>query len=82
VPHRIVGDETLFDVVFIGSDVRDYRGTFNADKARNAAFNGVLRDEGIFKSAGKTYPSLALGEDELDWTRRAVGIAAAHVSGG
>ena len=82
VPHRIVGDETLFDVVFTGSDVRDYRGTFSADKARNAAFNAVLRDEGIFKSAGKTYPSLALGQEELDWTRSAAETAVAHLASG
>lgn len=82
IAHRIVGDETLFDVVFTGTDVRDYRGTFGADKARNVTFNAVLRQEGIFKSAGKTYPSLALGEEELDWTRRAVATAAAHLAAG
>lgn len=82
IAHRIVGDATLFDVVFTGTEVRDYRGTFGADKARNGAFNAVLRQEGIFKSAGKTYPSLALGEEELDWTRRAVATAAAHLAAG
>lgn len=80
ISHRIVGDATLFDVVFTGAEVRDYRGTFGADKARNALFNRVLRDEGIFKSAGKTYPCLALGEAELEWTRTAVAIAARAVA--
>jgi glutamate-1-semialdehyde 2,1-aminomutase len=77
IAHRIVGDDTLFDVVFTAAPVRDYRDTQAADKARNATFNAVLRRQGVFKSAGKTYPSLALTEADLDITRTAA-IAAAR----
>ncbi|MEL6266822.1 MAG: aminotransferase class III-fold pyridoxal phosphate-dependent enzyme, partial [Pseudomonadota bacterium] len=38
VEHRMVGDETLFDVVFTGQEVREYRDTARADRARSAAF--------------------------------------------
>jgi len=51
VAYRIVGDDTLFDVVFIYKDVRNYKDTFYADKNRQSAFNAALREKGIFKSA-------------------------------
>ncbi len=80
IPHRIVGDQTLFDVVFTDQDVMNYRGTFAADTDKNASFNRVLRAEGIFKSAGKTYPSLALTEEDFDITEAAIKTAVAAIS--
>jgi glutamate-1-semialdehyde 2,1-aminomutase len=76
IPHRIVGHQTLFDVVFIDRDVNDYRDVFAADGGRNAAFNEVLRAEGIFKSASKTYASLALTEADFEQTDAAIRKAA------
>ncbi|MEO0391423.1 MAG: aminotransferase class III-fold pyridoxal phosphate-dependent enzyme [Pseudomonadota bacterium] len=75
IPHRIVGDVTLFDTVFTGQDVQDYRGTKAADHARNAAYNAVLRANGVFKSPGKLYPSLALTEEDFALTEAAVEAA-------
>jgi glutamate-1-semialdehyde 2,1-aminomutase len=65
IGHRIVGDETLFDVVFTDREVRDYRDTVQADRARSAAFAKALLSRGVLKPAGKTYPCLALTEDDL-----------------
>ena len=65
IGHRIVGDETLFDVVFTGREVRDYRDTLQADRARSADFAGALLAYGVLKPAGKTYPCLALTDDDL-----------------
>ena len=76
IAHRIVGDATLFDVVFTDADVRDYRDTFRADAARNAAINATLRREGIFKSPGKIYPCLALTDEDLAQTAQAYRTAA------
>jgi len=76
IPHRIVGDQTLFNVVFIDRDVNDYRDVFAADSDRNAAFNKVLRTEGIFKFASKTYTSLALTEADFQQTDAAIRKAA------
>ncbi len=76
IPHRIVGDETLFDVLFTDREVRDYRDTHGADKARGARFTAELRKRGVFKSPGKTYPCLALTEDDLALTERALTEAA------
>ncbi|MEQ9491310.1 MAG: aminotransferase class III-fold pyridoxal phosphate-dependent enzyme [Alphaproteobacteria bacterium] len=74
--HRVVGHPTLFDVIFTDRTVRDYRDTAAADKTKNARFNALLRQNGVFKSAGKTYPSLALTEEDLEQTEAAIAKAA------
>ncbi|MEM6462202.1 MAG: aminotransferase class III-fold pyridoxal phosphate-dependent enzyme [Pseudomonadota bacterium] len=76
IEHRIVGDATLFDVVFTSGEVRDYRDTFHADAEKNAHFNAALRSKGIFKSPGKLYPSLALTDEDVAQTAEAVSFAA------
>ena len=81
VAHRIVGHETLFDIVFTDRDIADYRDVKAGDAARAARFNQALRDYGIFKSPGKTYPCLALSEDDFARTEAAVNAAAAAAAG-
>jgi len=76
IEHRLVGDETLFDLVFTDRNVRDYRDTAAADKARGAAFAKALLAHGVLKPPGKTYPSLALSEADLSHVDRAVAAAA------
>ena len=73
--HQVVGDETLFDIVFTDRKIRNYRDVFEADTATNLKFNAILRENGIFKSPGKTYPSLALTADDLDLTEKAIETA-------
>lgn len=82
IAHRIVGDETLFEPVFTATDPRDYRDVQSADAAASARFNAVLRAEGIFKSGGKTYPSLALTEEDFARTEAAITRAAQALSEG
>ena len=72
IPHRICGDETLFDVYFTDGPCRDYRSAQHDDPARNATYNAMLRRHGVFKSPGKLYPSLAITQADLDQTRAAV----------
>ena len=74
--HKIVGNETLFDVVFTDSEVRNYRDMLQADAKLNAVFNRLLRERGIFKSPGKTYLSLALTDVDIEQTADAVSNAA------
>jgi len=81
VAHRIIGHETLFDIVFTDRDIADYRDVKAGDAARAARFNQVLRDHGIFKAPGKTYPCLALSEDDFARTEAAVNAAAAAAAG-
>ena len=79
VAHQIVGDPTLFDVIFSEGPVTDYRDVLQADAARSAAFNKALRAAGVFKSPGKLYPSLAIDDQDLEWTDRAIRQAAADI---
>jgi glutamate-1-semialdehyde 2,1-aminomutase len=72
IPHQIVGHPTLFDVVFTDQNVRDYRHVQQSNTALNAQFNQALRQNGIFKSPGKTYPSLALTEADFEQTEQAI----------
>ncbi len=77
IPHQICGDETLFDVYFTEAPCRDYRSARHDDPKRNALYNDFLRENGVFKSPGKLYPSLAVTEADLEQTREAVKQAVA-----
>ncbi|NOD76447.1 MULTISPECIES: aspartate aminotransferase family protein [unclassified Ruegeria] len=80
VPHRICGDETLFDIYFTKAECRDYRSASHDDPARNTSYNAALRSHGIFKAPGKLYPSLAVTDVDLNQTREAVRHAVAAIS--
>ncbi|MBO6852477.1 MAG: aminotransferase class III-fold pyridoxal phosphate-dependent enzyme [Marivivens sp.] len=82
VPYRIVGDATLFEVVFATEKPLDYRAVQAADTAAAQRWNGALKANGIFKSPGKTYPSLALTEADLQITEAAIKAAAQAVAEG
>ncbi len=77
IPHRVCGDETLFDIYFTDAACRDYRSAKHDDPNRGALYNAVLRENGVFKAPGKLYPSLAVTEADLDQTRDAVKKAVA-----
>ena len=72
IAHQICGDETLFDIFFTDAKCRDFRTAKHDDPERNATYNAVLRDHGVFKSPGKLYPSLAITSADLEQTRAAV----------
>ena len=80
IPHQIVGDPTLFDVVFTDHDVRNYRDVKNSNAAQTALFNKILRENGILKSPGKLYAHLAITDTELDRTNEAVKLASKAVA--
>jgi glutamate-1-semialdehyde 2,1-aminomutase len=79
INHQIVGDETLFDVLFIDQPVANYRDVQQADMMMNKRYNDVLRNEGIFKSLGKMYPHLTLSEQDFVHTENAVKKAVASL---
>ena len=72
IAHRICGDETLFDIFFTQSPCRDYRSAKHDDPQRNTLYNDTLRQDGIFKSSGKLYPSLAVSKEDLAQTQAAI----------
>lgn len=80
IDHRICGDPTLFDIYFTDADPVDYRSARHRDPKINEVWNTTLRANGVFKSPGKLYPSLALGSRELEVTRSAFQHAASAVS--
>ena len=80
IAHRIVGDRTLFEIVFTEGAIRDYRDVMHADTTRAGQFNAILMREGVFKSPGKTYPSLALTQEDIEQTKRAYQIAAQEIA--
>ncbi len=80
IAYRIVGDATLFDVVFTGHAVTDYRAGASGNSALASIWNRSLRDNGIFKSPGKTYPCLALTDQDLEITDLAMRAAAAALA--
>lgn len=82
IAHQVVGDATLFDIYFTENACRDYRSARHDDASVNTRYNAVLRENGVFKSPGKLYPSLALTEADLDLTRAAVEKAVAAIAGG
>jgi len=79
VPHRILGDPVMFDVVFTRDDVHDYRGVLGCDAKRSKQFNSYLRKNSVLKSDTKFYVSMVLTEEDLDCTLNAVSQAASHV---
>lgn len=64
---QVVGEGPMFDAVFTDGPVKDYRGYFKGDMDLARRFNTVMLAEGILKSEGKTYISLA--HTDADVTR-------------
>ena len=79
-PHRIVGHQAMFDVVFTGDAVESYRDVLRADATRNTAFNATLRRHQVFKSPGKVYPCLALTEADFQVADAAIEQAVAALN--
>ena len=80
ITHRIVGDPALFDILFTGRDVLNYRDTLGADSEKSNMFNKILRENGIFKAGAKLYPCLALDNDDVEKTIAAFGKAAQSIA--
>jgi glutamate-1-semialdehyde 2,1-aminomutase len=59
VTARVSGEPPLFDAVFSGEPVRDYRGALRGDAEMLRRFNALLRERGVLKGEQKYYVSLA-----------------------
>ena len=75
--HQIIGENSLFDVLFTRHPVTDYRTSKAVDTKKNNTFNAVLRANGILKSPTKLYPCLALTDADFELTDHAIQLAAA-----
>jgi glutamate-1-semialdehyde 2,1-aminomutase len=72
IPHKVVGDPTLFDVLFTDSDIVNYRDVITADTNVYNKFNATLRLNGVFKPPGKIYVSSVITDDDLLLTGKAI----------
>ena len=68
---QVTGEPPLFDVVFSGEPVRDYRGTLRGDAEMLRRFNALLRERGVLKGELKYYVSLAHTPGDVRLTREA-----------
>ena len=73
--HQVVGDETLFDVIFTNRECSDYRNTKHDKPKKAFKYNETLRKQGVLKAPSKLYPSLAITDLDLEKTAEAVAIA-------
>ena len=65
---QVTGEPPLFDAVFTGEPVRDYRGILRGDAGIAKRFNMLLRERGILKGEQKYYVSLAHTAEDVRHT--------------
>ena len=71
IDFQIVGDPTLFDVLFTDQHVLNYRDTKKNNANMAKEFNRVVRDCGILKADAKLYTHLAITEEDIQLTENA-----------
>ena len=68
---QVIGEPPLFDAVFSGEVVRDYRGTLRGNAEMGRRFNALLRERGILKGESKYYVSVAHTTEDIRHTSEA-----------
>ncbi len=68
---QVVGSPIMFDVIFAGGDIRNYRDTLRGDTDLLKRFNKELLARGVLKADSKFYISLALDEGDVRQTLEA-----------
>ena len=72
ISYQIVGDETLFDIIFTDTKCLNYRTTKHDEPDIANKYNRILREKGVLKAPTKLYPSLSISEQDLEQTNKAV----------
>ncbi len=65
IAAQVSGEPPLFDIVFTGEPIRDYRSTLSGDADLMRRFNALLRERGILKGESKYYISLAHTDQDI-----------------
>ena len=65
LPAQVIGETTVFDIVFTDRPLTDYRAMLTADGALLKAFNAECLQRGIVKGREKLYVSLAHTEHDV-----------------
>jgi glutamate-1-semialdehyde 2,1-aminomutase len=71
IEGQVSGVPPLFDVVFAGGQIRNYRDTKRGDAAKASKLNRLLRERGVLKSDAKYYLSTTLTEEDVSRTMAA-----------
>lgn len=82
LPAQVIGEPSLFDVVFTETPIRDYRGMLKADAEMARRFNQLLRARGIMKGDTKYYVSVAHTQADLAHLEAAWASAIKVLAGG
>src|SRR3989449_2199324 len=77
---QVIGETTVFDVVFTDRPITDYRATLTADGARLRAFNAECLRRGVGEGGAKIYVTLAHGDGDVARTLAGFAQAIAPVS--
>ena len=78
--YKVLGDDTLFDVVFTQSEIKNYRDLILADTDFYREFNKILRSKGMLKPPGKIYVSAVLTAEDFEITEEAISSASMYIS--
>ena len=68
VVAQVVGEPSVFDIVFTDRPVVDYRATLTGDTAKLRRFNQVCLQRGVLKGGSKIYVSVAHDEADVERT--------------
>ena len=68
VVAQVVGEPTVFDIVFTDKPVIDYRAVMTADSAKLRRFNEVCLRNGVLKGGSKIYVSIVHDEADVERT--------------
>ena len=79
IDFKIVGDQTLFEIMFLNEKILNYRDVQKNDQKIYSKFNKLLRDNGVFKPIGKMYISLSLTEEDFSQTELALEKASSEL---
>ena len=80
IDFQIVGDPTLFDIIFSETPIINYRDTKKNKAEYSKTFNQIVREHGILKADAKLYTHLALTEEDLQITDNAFKKAAEAIA--
>ena len=70
VVAQVVGEPSVFDIVFTDKPVIDYRAVMTADSAKLRRFNEVCLRNGVLKGGSKIYVSIVHDEADVERTLR------------
>ncbi|MEM9148144.1 MAG: aminotransferase class III-fold pyridoxal phosphate-dependent enzyme [Pseudomonadota bacterium] len=72
IAHQVCGEPSLFDIYFRGGPVQNYRSAKHDHPARSTVWYKALRQAGLLKPPSKIYVSLAITEEDMALTDRAI----------